>query len=55
MFSKGLELCFFSRLESYMKVDKLQFGFVPNKVCQKALFTLEWVEHYFTDKVAQFT
>ena len=29
MFSKMLELCLFSRLESYLKVDELQFGFVP--------------------------
>ena len=35
----------FSRLESY-----LQFGFVPNKCCQKALFTLETVVNYFTDR-----
>ena len=33
MFSKVLELYFFSRLESYLKVDELQFGFVPNKGC----------------------
>ena len=32
-------------MESY-----LQFGFVPNKCCQKALFTLETVVNYFTDR-----
>ena len=50
MFSKGLTLCLFSRLESYLKVDKLQFGFVPNKGYRKALFTLEIIVNYFTDR-----
>ena len=51
MFSKVLELCLLSRLESYLKVDKLQFGFVLNKGFQKTLFTLETLVNYFTDRV----
>ena len=49
MFSKVLELYIFSSLESNLKVAELQFGFVPKKGCQKALFTLETVVNYFTD------
>ena len=48
MFSKVLELCMIVRMESFFSVDELQFGFVPNKGCQKALFTLETVINYFT-------
>ena len=33
-----------------MEVDELQLGFAPNKGCQKALFTLETVVNYFTDR-----
>ena len=51
MFFKALlDICLFSRLESYLKVDELQFGFAPNKGCQKALFTLEIVVNYFKDR-----
>ena len=50
MFSELLELFLFSRLKSYLKVDELQLGFVPNKGCQKALFTLETVVNYFKDR-----
>ena len=50
MFCKVLELCLFSGLEFYLKVDELQFGFVPNKGCQKDLFTLESIGNYFTDR-----
>ena len=50
IFSKALDICLFSRLESYLKVDELQFGFAPNKGCQKALFTLETVVNYFKDR-----
>ena len=48
MFSKVLELCFADRLVSYLQVEELQFGFVPNKGCQKVLFTVETVVNYFT-------
>jgi hypothetical protein len=48
MFSKVLELCFMDRLTPLLQVEELQFGFVPNKGCQKALFTLETVVNYFT-------
>ena len=50
MFFKVLKLCLFSRLESYLKVNELKFGFAPNKGCQKALFTLETVVNYFSDR-----
>ena len=48
MFSKVLELCFADRLASYLQVEELQFGFVLNEGCQKALFTVETVINYFT-------
>ena len=51
IFSKVLDLCFFSKFESYLKFDELQFEFVPNyKGCQKALFALETIANYFTDR-----
>ena len=49
-FLKMLELCIISGLESYLKDDELQFGFAPYKGCQKAMFTLETVVNYFTDR-----
>jgi hypothetical protein len=50
MFSKVLELCFSVRLATLLQVDELQFGFVPGKGCQKALFALNSTVNYFVSR-----
>ena len=45
---KLLDLCFADQLACYLQVEELQFVFVPNKGCQKALFTEETAVNYFT-------
>ena len=47
LFSKVFELSIGNRLTSLFNVDGLQYGFVRDKECQKALFTLESVVNYF--------
>lgn len=46
MFSKVFEFCWRVRLEPLLTHNELQYGFVPNRGCQKALFTLETVVNY---------
>lgn len=48
MFSKVFEFCLRIRLEPLLTHNDIQYGFVPNKDCQKALFTLETVVNYST-------
>ena len=48
MFSKVFELCISDRLVTLLCVDDLQFGFVPGKGYQKALFTLDSTVNLFT-------
>ena len=50
MFSKILELCISARIVPLLHVDDLQYGFVPGKECQKALFTLDSVVNYYTSR-----
>jgi hypothetical protein len=48
IFSKVFEQCLAQRMYDYFEPDDLQYGFVPHKGCQKALFTLETVANYYT-------
>ena len=50
IFSKVFELCLSKRVKKFSVFDELQFGFVPGKGCQKALFTVETVVNYYTSR-----
>ena len=47
IFSKIFEACLLENLSKFLFFDELQFGFVPNKGCQKALLLLDCTIDYF--------
>ena len=50
IFSKVFELCLIQRLKLLFNVGELQFDFVSGMNCQKAIFSLETVSNYFTER-----
>ena len=48
IFSKVFELCIGKRMYSHFEADELQHGFISERGCQKALFTLQNVVDYYT-------
>ena len=48
IFSKVCELCIGKRMYSHFEADELQYGFISERGCQKALFTLQNGVDYYT-------
>ena len=47
IFSKIFESCLLENLGKFLLFDELQFGFIPNKGCQKALLLMNCVTDHF--------
>ncbi len=47
---QSFELCINIRLAPLICIDKLQFDFVPDIGCQKALFALDSLVNYYTSR-----